>query len=47
MQKSYENPTVEIRLYSDLSQNITTSEPEVNKENDLNNDDNYNYLGKK
>ena len=48
MKKSYFQPEIEVQKYSvPTGRFITTSEPEVNKENDLNNDDNYNYFGKK
>ena len=44
MKKLYSQPELEIRKYTMLSNSVTTSDPAVNPDNDLNTDDNVDYF---
>ena len=44
MRKYYTHPELEIRKYTMLANSVTTSDPAVNPDNDLNKDDNVDYF---
>ena len=44
MRKLYTHPELEIRKYTMRANSVTTSDPAVNPDNDLNKDDNVDYF---